>query len=329
MQKTGQIDMDDNTIYRLMNDPQIDWRSIVQSFVRQFLRCVRLNGEDNGKEKCLILDDTDISKTGKTIEGCSRIYSHVTHSYIFGFKLLVLCYWDGKSLVPYDCSLHRESKKKNYGFTAKEQKRQHHEDYSPDSACYIRNNELDMEKTVTGLSMIKRAIKHGINAAYVLIDSWFVTDDMIKGIRQFCKGKMHVVGMCKMDSRKFTVKGKDYNSHDIIALNERSKGNVHKSRIFRSKYMVVTVMYKGTPVKLFYIKYKHSQNWTLLLTTDLSLSFTKAMELYQIRWSIEVLFKDCKQYLRLGKAQNVCFSGQIADISLTFITYLKSARKNL
>jgi hypothetical protein len=327
MQKTGQTNMDDNTIYRLMDNPIIDWRSIVRLFAHQFMRCVRIHGEDNGKEKCFILDDTDIPKTGKTIEGGSRIYNHVLNRYIFGFKLLVLCYWDGKSLVPYDFSLHRESKKKNYGLTAKEQKKQHQTEYPSDSATCVRYNELDMEKTVTGLSMIKRAIKHGIHAAYVLIDSWFVTDDMIKSIRKFCKGKMHVIGMCKMDSRKFTVNGKDYNSKAIIALNDSKKGNVHESRIYHSKYIVVKGIYKGTPVKLFYIKYKHAQNWTLLLTTDLSLSFAKAMELYQIRWSIEVFFKDCKQYLRLGKAQNICLSGQIADISLTFITYMILALK--
>ena len=45
------------------------------------------------------------------------------------------------------------------------------------------------------------------------------------------------------------------------------------------------------------------------------------MELYQIRWSIEVLYRECKQYLRLGKAQNTDFGGQIADATLTMITY--------
>jgi hypothetical protein len=34
-----------------------------------------------------------------------------------------------------------------------------------------------------------------------------------------------------------------------------------------------------------------------------------------------VLFKECKQYLRLGKSQNTDFCGQIADASLTMITY--------
>ena len=46
------------------------------------------------------------------------------------------------------------------------------------------------------------------------------------------------------------------------------------------------------------------------------------MELYQIRWTIEVLFKECKQYLRLGKGQNSDFDGQIADTAIALLTHL-------
>jgi hypothetical protein len=77
MQKTGQTKMDDNTMYRLMDNPAINRRSMLLSFSRQFLRCVRTKGEDNGKEQCFILNNTDIPKTDKTIEGVSRIYNHV------------------------------------------------------------------------------------------------------------------------------------------------------------------------------------------------------------------------------------------------------------
>jgi hypothetical protein len=320
MQKTGQTDMDDNTIYRLMDNPQINWRSMLLSFAGQFLRCVQSKGETNEKEKCFVPDDTDIIKTGKTVEGISRIYNHVKHTYIFGFKLLAVCYWDGKSLIPCDFSLHRESREKNYGLTAKERKKQYHQEYPSDCACSERFKELDSEKTVTGLSMIKRAVRRGFLASYVLMDSWFVSENMLKNIRKIKKGMLHVTGMCKMDKRKFTVNDRDYNSDSLIKLNERR--NAHKSKKYRSTYITVTGKYKGLPVKLFYIKYKNAQTWSLLLTTDLSLTFTKAMELYQIRWSIEVLFKETKQYLRLGKAQNTCFCGQVADITLTFITYI-------
>ena len=104
-------------------------------------------------------------------------------------------------------------------------------------------------------------------------------------------------------------------------MNENQSGRVRSCRKYKSRYFSVVADYKGTRLKLFYIKYKNAKDWTLLLTTDLSLSFVKAMELYQIRWSIEVLFKECKQYLRLGKSQNTDFCGQIADATLTMITY--------
>jgi arginyl-tRNA synthetase len=53
----------------------------------------------------------------------------------------------------------------------------------------------------------------------------------------------------------------------------------------------------------------------------MSLSFVKAFEIYQIRWNIEVLNKENKQYLKLGSYQGQDFDGQIADCTLCFLTY--------
>jgi hypothetical protein len=129
MQKTGQLEMDDNTLYRLMNNPFINWRSILFSFVRQFFQCVNLHGDKDEKAiKCFVVDDTDLPKTGKSIEGISRIFSHVFHRYTLGFKMLVLACWDGKSLLPSDCSLHRENKNNHYGLNVKKTKHQFHKE---------------------------------------------------------------------------------------------------------------------------------------------------------------------------------------------------------
>ncbi|MCP3921729.1 MAG: transposase [Desulfobacterales bacterium] len=46
------------------------------------------------------------------------------------------------------------------------------------------------------------------------------------------------------------------------------------------------------------------------------------MEVYKIRWTIEVFFKECKQYLFLGKSQSQDFDAQIADTTLSLIRYL-------
>jgi hypothetical protein len=271
--------------------------------------------------QCFVIDDTDIEKSGKTFEGISKIYSHREHHFLFGFKLLLLCYRDGKSLIPCGLSLHRENRKNRYGLNAKQEKRQFSKKRKARGYFQERYSELDMEKPLTALNMLKRCIRHGILGSYVLMDSWFVSDFMFKEIRKIRKGMLHAAGMCKMNKRKFEADGKLRNSQTVITMNENQSSKVHCCSKYQSRYFCVVANYMGTPVKLFYIRYKRSTHLTLLLTADLSLSFVKAMELYQIRWSMEVLFKECRQYLRPGKSQNTDFCGQIADATLTMITY--------
>ena len=63
-------------------------------------------------------------KSGKTIEGISRVNNHVKGGFAFGFKLLLLGFFDGKMLIPADFSLHRESRKNNFGLKQEEEKKQ-------------------------------------------------------------------------------------------------------------------------------------------------------------------------------------------------------------
>ena len=322
MQKTGNLGMDDNTLYRMMNNPLVNLKWLLLVFAKQFMRCISEKGDPDTKAiKCFVIDDTEIPKSGTTFEGISKIYSHITHNFKFGYKMLALCFWDGKSLVPCGLSMHRESKKNQYGLSKKQQKRQFQKERKEAGYFNERYGELDEEKNKAAIKMVKSALKSKILASYALMDSWFVSDYMLRTIRSLRGGILHVVGMCKMDRRKFRVDNKEYNSQAIIKMNETKRDRVHLSRKYHSKYITVVADYNGIPVKLFYIKYKNAKSWTLLLTTDRLLSFAKAMELYQIRWSIEVMFKECKQHLRLGKAQNTDFYGQVADASLTLITY--------
>ena len=60
----------------------------------------------------------------------------------------------------------------------------------------------------------------------------------------------------------------------------------------------------------------------------MSLYFTKTIEIYQIRWSIEVFFKESKQMLGLGKSQSEDFDTQVADTTITMIQYIFLALGN-
>lgn len=311
---------DDNTFYRLMNNTGVQWRKLLLGFAKQFNCIVAENTNADNTIKCLVIDDTDIEKTGTKFEFISRIFNHVTRRCALGYKLLVLSFWDGKSLIAVDFSLHREKGQKgNFGLSKKEKAHQFSKRRDEKSPAKTRVKELDMKKNEVAISMIKRAAKHGILASYVLMDSWFTNDYTIKSIRSIKNGLLHVLGMCKVDKRTYNVNGKDLNAHQIIAKYQRKNGQY--SRKYKSQYISIVVDYKGTKVKLFFIRYHGSQKWTLLLTTNLSLSFCNAIEIYQIRWTIEVFFKECKQYLRLGQSQNIDFDGQIADVTLVFITH--------
>jgi IS4 transposase len=46
------------------------------------------------------------------------------------------------------------------------------------------------------------------------------------------------------------------------------------------------------------------------------------IEIYQIRWTIEVFFKESKQLLGLGKCQSNDFNAQIADLTITMIQHM-------
>ena len=182
----------------------MDWRKLLMSFAKQFKAISHTNGDKNTSVKCFILDDTDLVKTGKTIEFIGKIFNHVTHTYPLGFKMLTLGFFDGKSLIATDFSLHREKGKSgNYGMSKKERKAQFHKKRSKESPSCKRVRELDENKTEVAVSMIKRAVRNGLMASFVLMDSWFTNDYMIKSIRSIKNGAMHLLSMCKIDTRKY------------------------------------------------------------------------------------------------------------------------------
>ncbi|MEJ7681472.1 MAG: transposase [Segetibacter sp.] len=95
-----------------------------------------------------------------------------------------------------------------------------------------------------------------------------------------------------------------------------------RCRKLKASYLVMEAMYKEYPVKLFFSRFGQKGKWHLILTTDTSLSYIKVMEQYQVRWTIEVFFKESKQYLNLGGCQSKSFEAQIADTTITLIQYI-------
>jgi len=97
-----------NPYYDLLGNENINWRLILYLFAKRYLSLSGKITDHRGKVKALIFDDSPTEKSGKKIEGVSRVHDHVTGRFILGYKILVCGYWDGGNFIPIDFSLHRE-----------------------------------------------------------------------------------------------------------------------------------------------------------------------------------------------------------------------------
>ena len=309
-----------DAFYRLLGNQNINWRSILLYFVVRFLKLEKQIDTQTNSPKCLIFDDTTIAKTGKTIEGISKVYDHITHRFILGYKLLVAGYWNGSVFIPVDFSFHRENKKsktKKYGLTNKERKKQHKTTRKKGLPVVKRFKELNAKKTDIIIEMFKRINRRKISVEYILMDSWFTNISLIKKLLSVNKS-VQIIGMYKFNS-KVLIKDTEVK---IKSLRKNKVKKLTRSRKTGFYYKNFIGEIDGLKVKIFLVRKGKRGNWQTLLTTDTSLSFTKVLEIYSIRWSIEVFFKEAKQLLGMGKSQSVNFDVQVAQMSITMIQYI-------
>lgn len=126
------------------------------------------------------------------------------------------------------------------------------------------------------------------------------------------------IGMGKMSKQKYYVRGMKRNAYELIARYERESRRIPK---YKSRFFQLNGLMGNEYVRIFFIKYGVNQNWNIIITTNMKMKVERCFEIYQIRWNIEVLNKECKQYLGLGGYQGRDFDGQIADCTLCFMTY--------
>lgn len=210
---------------------------------------------------------------------------------------------------------------KLFGLSKKEREAQFQKAVSVKSHGFKRRKESDKSKIDCMLAMLGRAVARGIIPDYVLVDSWFFCYELLAKLQRLKKGAIRLVAMAKINRQTFLLceNDKEMSAKNILKTHER---NVKRCRKLKAQYIKVPCFYKGIRLNLFYVRMGKCKTWRLLVTTDLGLSFIRLMEVYQIRWSIEVFFKDCKQHLHLADCQSNTFDAQIADITLSMIQYI-------
>ena len=171
-----------------------------------------------------------------------------------------------------------------------------------------------LPKTEASLLLIKRALEAGICADYVLMDTWFTTEPMIKAI--LAEG-LDVIGMVKQLKQRYNYKGRNYTLHEL----QKFVCFDGARNIFGS--LCVTTK-NGIPVKIVFVRNRNKKSECLyLLSTDCSLSDSEIVRIYGNRWSIECFFKASKSCLKLGtEFQSRNYDAMVSHTSIVFTRYM-------
>ncbi|PTQ55598.1 MAG: hypothetical protein BSOLF_1803 [Candidatus Carbobacillus altaicus] len=296
-----------DVVYRFLNETRFNWRRFFQSLslkiVSGFEKLI-----SSYRIRVFIIDDSILNrKRSKKVELLAKVFDHISGHFVRGYNLLTLGWSDGYSFAPIDFTLMSSAKKAN-------RLHEMREDLDKRSVGYKRRKEALLHKPDAALQMVERAIKAGFTADYVLMDSWFTHEPLLKAIMDKV---LHVIGMVKELKQRYIFDGKRLSLHDLFAkIPKKPKADIQGS------VMVQTP--RGLSLKIVFVQNRNNRReWLAILTTDLSLEDAEIVRIYGMRWSIETFFKMAKSHLKLGSEfQGRSFDMMISHTTIVFSRYL-------
>ncbi len=249
-----------------------------------------------------MVDDTDYPKRGIQTEMIGKVFSHVEHKMILGFKGLFLGITDGATQMLMDfCLVGEKGKKVTYNLKQKQLDARFKKERNEDSHTAKRIKEYDESKIKLMIEMIKRLISVKIHFDYILADSWFACAEVIRFVTSR-HIKCHYLGMIKMGKTKYHYNRKGlYRQKALVALfltiPRRDASLAVILAATTSPWMLSSqvVRYACSLPK----RNKKSE-WNALITTNTELEFKEAYRIYSMRWSRRSCSRIAKAILGLA-----------------------------
>ena len=312
-----------DVLYDFLKRQNINWRGYRFHIAKQFYKTHGLAKEPI---KAATFDDTIKHRRGKNVNAVSSHWDHTLSKHVMGQQVLEMGLATAKGYTPLDSQIYIGKTKIKYG-------KKNLDDYrSTVGKDYL--NALYSDKNEMLRSMLSRAKKSGIDFTHVIADSWFGNRDNIKEIVALL-----LVGVLRMKrgNLEYILNGRYYTATELYALIKRRMKQM-KGTQYRTYCLDVFLDLNGDkknqdllPVRLLFsssIK-QRKENWAVFLSTDVTLSAEKILEIYALRWSIEVYFKEIKQHFGFLKEQTGDYAVHYASVHLCAIRYMLIAHRML
>ena len=113
-----------------------------------------------------------LRKSGVRKEDISRVFDNVKVRCVSSYKLLFRAFFDSKTTIPCDFSLHQEKGKQgDCGLTKQQRRKAYHTKRNTGNPDYKRFQECKMSKIEVTMDMLRRGWKMGLHAKYVITSS--------------------------------------------------------------------------------------------------------------------------------------------------------------
>lgn len=301
-----------DTFYRFMNSHNINWRRFTLQLASAVIQKIApLTAED--RRNVLIVDDSLFSRARSTkVELLARVFDHAEGRHTKGFRMLTLGWSDGNSFLPLNHCLLSSTKRGN-----RIQEASRDVDVRSNGG---KQRKLAQTKAPTVVQeLLKEAKAAEIPAKYVLFDTWFCSPASMIQIKEL---GYDVVAMLKRTEKMhFQYQGRGQSAPAIFRAAKKRRG---RSTYLFSVEVEARKGEKTIPVKLVFVRNRNKpQDYLILASTDVTLSEEEIIQTYGKRWSIEVFFKMCKTFLKLGKeSRSISYDALTAHVSIVFARYM-------
>ena len=297
--------------YRFLKQSRFNWRKLLLfSSLSLVSKVGKLHKGD--EPKLLIIDDTVEVKRGKHIEGsCRSVWSNKARQCVNGINIVSLNYSDSYSTFQLDFAISMNKSRRRqidaFAHTL------HHR-----SNAYARRAETQQGKSTLAIEMLRRALDAGIEAEYLLVDSWYAKPNFIKEVTQ--EG-IDVVCRIANNDCIWHFRGRDRTLNALYTSLSKTKyaRSGAYGKISYRYFDTIVEHHKLGRVKLVFLR--TPKEMIVLLSTDLSLGAEKIIDTYKKRWNIEQGYKDLREHFGLGKEESRLYEALIANITLSMFTY--------
>jgi hypothetical protein len=309
-----------SVLYDFLGREDINWRGLTSELADRVY-----HGNELGfpSQCAFVVDDTSQPRAGRKVEGTSCYFDHTEGRTRKGHQVLHLGLAAEKGFLPLEAQI-------VMGDKARIEKPEN-KPFKDQRSSAARDMRRAGEQTKHSLfrDMLGRALRAGFRAAFALADAWFGCKE---NIACCLENKLTGIFQMKRGLLAYRYHERDYTVYQLYARVQRRMRPRNRRARFKTASLVGLNLEtdprrpaRWVDVRLVFsapVRAHSADTWVVFLCTDEKLSDAKILEVYSLRWSIEVYFKEIKQNLGFLKEQSGRYQLAYASVHLAAMRYL-------